>query len=659
MPYLPPASRYAFCVCVGIAVLSLDARAHDVGDQAFPCEQVEAWHREYMDALNRHDVEQVMRFYAPDLVRRRLGAAVESTRAALRDIREWEAPMRAHFAYEIVSVRGEWLTARVVETNALYEALDVRRPLVSEYRWRNGAIVEMNIKEIRDTGKPWRDALSELESWLAAMPPSEVAGVLYEERLAFTGEGGRRLVPLLAGYRKLTAAARAQHVRVMDNFISAMNRHDVDAQFGHYGPDMHFIDSRDGDRRVGPNKEEERFDREFESANNATWNYRVVGAGLDSLDVVITENMDFYELLGVGARSHRARYRFREGRIVQGQTWEWTQQGRPYEGARDSFAAWVARERGAAAANVMRDGRLVFDRKTATLMNPLVREWSAAESCRLYHPSFNSAGTRIAFSSDCDGRSGVFVMNADGTLPRRVTPRDMEARLPNWSPDGEKLVFQSNRDSNWNVYVIAVDGSGLVRLTDHPAAESSGVFAPDGRHILFASDRDGVNDLFVIPSAGGEPVRLTRGAGAGFRSVWAPDGSHVLYRASTPATNEQAVPGEFRRVAPDGRPAGVVSGGNRREYNQAYSPDGSRIAFDAHRSGQWESADGGFEVWVMNADGSNRRPLTHNRVNDWGPAWSPDGRTILFLSGTSNVYDIYLMDADGSNVRRVTHWTTK
>jgi hypothetical protein len=95
----------------------------------------------------------------------------------------------------------------------------------------------------------------------------------------------------------------------------------------------------------------------------------------------------------------------------------------------------------------------------------------------------------------------------------------------------------------------------------------------------------------------------------------------------------------------------------RREYNPAYSPDGTRIAFDAHREGQWESEDGGWEVWRMNADGTDRRPLTENDVNDWGPSWSPDGRTILFLSGRNNVYDVHAMDHDGSNVRRLTHWT--
>jgi TolB protein len=443
-----------------------------------------------------------------------------------------------------------------------------------------------------------------------------------------------------------------ENMAVFDRYIAALDRHDVEGQFAEYGPDMHSFDEG---RRGTPDKERSRANREFEAANNARWSYRLLGHGPGTLDLVITEGMDYYDLLGVGPRSHRARYHFRDGKIVKVEAWDWTQRGRPYYGARDSFARWAARERPEAAAEVMGDGRLIFTRETAARINDLVREWRAAVSCRIYHPSPNAASTHIVFSSDCAPPWGIYVVNADGTMPRRVTPEDMEARLPNWSPDGKKIVFQSNREGSWDLYVVDVDGTNLVRLTHGPAAESSPAFSPDGTRILFASDIDGTNDLFLIPSSGGEPARLTRGEAAGFRSAWSPDGSHVLYRTS--GTSEMSAPGEFRRVRADGRAAGAIAGGKRHEYNQAYSPDGSRIAFDAHRDGGWESDDGKWEIWLMNADGSGRRAITANEVNDWGPAWFGDGKRIVFLSGVNNIYDIYTMNADGSNVRRLTYWT--
>ena len=93
--------------------------------------------------------------------------------------------------------------------------------------------------------------------------------------------------------------------------------------------------------------------------------------------------------------------------------------------------------------------------------------------------------------------------------------------------------------------------------------------------------------------------------------------------------------------------------------NQApvWSPDGSRIAFDRSR-------DGDFDIYVMNADGSGLVQLTHESGIDARPAWSRDGRSITFhsnrarpvtASATDTIFlDVYVMAADGSNVRRLT-----
>jgi Tol biopolymer transport system component len=90
-----------------------------------------------------------------------------------------------------------------------------------------------------------------------------------------------------------------------------------------------------------------------------------------------------------------------------------------------------------------------------------------------------------------------------------------------------------------------------------------------------------------------------------------------------------------------------------REFNPSWSRDG-RIAFDAHESGQWESDDGGWEIWSRKSDGTDRRRLTKNRVNDWGPAYSPDGARIAYCSGMNDRYEIWVMESDGGRPRRLT-----
>ena len=74
----------------------------------------------------------------------------------------------------------------------------------------------------------------------------------------------------------------------------------------------------------------------------------------------------------------------------------------------------------------------------------------------------------------------------------------------------------------------------------------------------------------------------------------------------------------------------------------------SRIAFTSYR-------DGNFEIYVMDADGSNQIRFTNNPASDTSPAWSPDGSRIAFHSWRNGLPEIYVMDANGSNQTRLTN----
>ncbi|HEY0729621.1 MAG TPA: DPP IV N-terminal domain-containing protein, partial [Pyrinomonadaceae bacterium] len=79
----------------------------------------------------------------------------------------------------------------------------------------------------------------------------------------------------------------------------------------------------------------------------------------------------------------------------------------------------------------------------------------------------------------------------------------------------------------------------------------------------------------------------------------------------------------------------------------AWSPDGNRMAF-------WSNRDGGKEIYVMNADGSNIKRLTNNLADDVNPSWSPDGSKILFESERDGNRELYVMDPEGGNQIRLT-----
>ena len=79
-----------------------------------------------------------------------------------------------------------------------------------------------------------------------------------------------------------------------------------------------------------------------------------------------------------------------------------------------------------------------------------------------------------------------------------------------------------------------------------------------------------------------------------------------------------------------------------------FSPDGKKIAFESNRTGN-------FEIYTMNADGTNIKQLTSDTAFDGTPAWSPDGKHIVFASERDNDPEIYMMNADGSDQKRITN----
>ncbi|HKD74499.1 MAG TPA: hypothetical protein VKB76_03355 [Ktedonobacterales bacterium] len=98
---------------------------------------------------------------------------------------------------------------------------------------------------------------------------------------------------------------------------------------------------------------------------------------------------------------------------------------------------------------------------------------------------------------------------------------------------------------------------------------------------------------------------------------------------------------------PAGEPAKLISR-TQQLAAASFSPDGSRIAFQSDRSGDWE-------IWICDHDGSNATQLTHFRASPTGtPRWSPDGKLIAFDSHANGLSQIYVISAEGGEPRQVT-----
>lgn len=246
---------------------------------------------------------------------------------------------------------------------------------------------------------------------------------------------------------------------------------------------------------------------------------------------------------------------------------------------------------------------------------------------------------RIAFRSGRDGNREIYVMNADGTDPIRLTNNNFIDQTPSWSPDGTRIVFHAFRELADEIYVMNSDGTAQenITTTPDPAVNIEPQWSPDGTKVVFMSSRSGDPEIYAMNPDGTGVVQLTDHPGLDDQPAWSPDGTKIVFMSARSGNNDIWI------MNADGSSPIQVTTHLSIDYMPDWSPQGDRIAFTTER-------EGNLEVYTIGIDGSDPINISNApSAIDTRPEWSPDGDYVAFESTRAGDHAIYVVDADGSS----------
>lgn len=290
----------------------------------------------------------------------------------------------------------------------------------------------------------------------------------------------------------------------------------------------------------------------------------------------------------------------------------------------------------------------------------------------------------IAFVSTRSGNPDVWTMESSGTdgagdaAARDLTADNPGADVtPNWSNNG-RIAFGSVRapHANSEIYVMEADGSDPVRITQSAVANVQPAWSPNAKEIAFVRGALGSRQIWVIDVADGSERLLTH-AGDNYHPAWSPNGKSIVFSsdrngdfANASAVEKSASLGLhdiyiMDAAAGDAELTRVTNNPTSLDGEPSYSPNGKELVFRTRRETAVDP-DGVTRHWctiaISNVDGSDVRYLTPKPASvlstQWCnafPAWSRNGKEVYFHSARLGIpLDVYAIGADGTGLRRLT-----
>jgi len=259
---------------------------------------------------------------------------------------------------------------------------------------------------------------------------------------------------------------------------------------------------------------------------------------------------------------------------------------------------------------------------------------------------FSSDGKKLIFQSTRDGHEcdQIYTMNIDGSDVKMVSTGEGRTTCSYFFPGDKRILYSSthlgakqcpprpdfSQGYVWAVYdtfdifTAKPDGSDLKQLTNTRGYDAETTISRNGK-LVFTSKRDGDLDIYTMDRDGKNVKRLTNELGYDGGPFWSYDGKQIVYRAYHPQTEKE-----------------------KADYIALLKQNLIRPTT--------------LEIWVMNADGSNKRQVTRLNKASFAPYFFPDGKRIIFASNVADPkgrdFDLYKINVDGTGLERITYNNT-
>jgi len=270
-------------------------------------------------------------------------------------------------------------------------------------------------------------------------------------------------------------------------------------------------------------------------------------------------------------------------------------------------------------------------------------------------PQISPDGRRVVYVRNgmdvmSDGKwSRLWLIDSDGSDNTPLTGRDTNESNPAWSPDGRRIAFTSEADAGTEVFVVWVETGKSARLTQLNRAPKSLSWSPDGTHIAFS---------MLVPE---DPVVLVTAPDKPDDAEWSDEPrvtARLKYERDGSGYIEPGYEHFFVISALGGTPRQVTHGNFKHEGTPHWSRDGGSLIFSGNRNEDWEREFRNSEIYSVSIKNGEIVALTDRHGPDVEPVVSPDGRKIAYWSvedkvQTYQVSKLHVMNSDGSGKREL------